>query len=241
MLDPETKRQSVEWRGQGELRPKKSRILKSRNKVLLVAFLDNKSIVHHEYLPAGQTVIKEIDSKKRPDKLNNSDWILHHNNARPHTAHLVTSFLAKNGTQILSQPPYFPDIAPNYFLLFPKLKAVLKGRHFDNRDDILENSLLALKSIPKEANKYCFDNREKRWRWWVKKGRITLKKWQAIYSSQPIRASLVANLIKVLNRAPFIRLCWVHRPTGINGNELADCAAKIAATSVLPHSYSTLP
>ncbi|UYV84059.1 hypothetical protein LAZ67_X001016 [Cordylochernes scorpioides] len=58
--DPETKRQSAEWRGQGEPRLKKSRILKSRNKVLLVAFLDNKGIVHHEYLPAGQTVIKEM-------------------------------------------------------------------------------------------------------------------------------------------------------------------------------------
>ncbi|UYV73991.1 hypothetical protein LAZ67_11001742 [Cordylochernes scorpioides] len=158
--DPETKRQTAEWRGQGEPRPKKSRILKSRNKVLLVAFLDNKGIVHHEYLPAGQTVIKEM-----PEKWTNGDWILHHDNARPHTAHLVTSFLAKNGTEILPQPPYSPDIAPNDFFLFPKLKAVLKGRHFDTREDIIEKSLLALKSIPKEAYKNCFDNWEKRWRW----------------------------------------------------------------------------
>ncbi|UYV62702.1 hypothetical protein LAZ67_2001617, partial [Cordylochernes scorpioides] len=97
--DPETKRQSAEWRGQGEPRPKISRILKSRNKVLLVAFLDNKGIVHHEYLPAGQTVIKEMYlsilrrlreaiRKKRPEKWTNGDWILHHDNARPHTAHL---------------------------------------------------------------------------------------------------------------------------------------------------------
>ncbi|UYV70821.1 hypothetical protein LAZ67_8000735 [Cordylochernes scorpioides] len=173
--DPETKRQSAEWRGQGEPRPKKSRILKSRNKVLLVAFLDNKGIVHHEYLPAGQTVIKEMYlsilrrlreaiRKKRPEKWTNGDWILHHDNARPHTAHLVTSFLAKNGTEILPQPPYSPDIAPNDFFLFPKLKAVLKGRHFDTREDIIEKSLLALKSIPKEAYKNCFDNWEKRWR-----------------------------------------------------------------------------
>ncbi|UYV70518.1 hypothetical protein LAZ67_7003388 [Cordylochernes scorpioides] len=173
--DPETKRQSAEWRGQGEPRPKKSRILKSRNKVLLVAFLDNKGIVHHEYLPAGQTVIKEINlsilrrlreaiKKKRPEKWTNGDWILHHYNARPHTAHLVTSFLAKNRTEILPQPPYSPDIAPNDFFLFPKLKAVLKGRHFDTREDIIEKSLLALKSIPKEAYKNCFDNWEKRWR-----------------------------------------------------------------------------
>ncbi|UYV69179.1 hypothetical protein LAZ67_6002663 [Cordylochernes scorpioides] len=56
------------------------------------------------------------------------------------------------------------DIAPNYFFLFPKLKAVLKGRHFDTRDDIIEKSLLALKSIPKELYKNCFDNLGKRWR-----------------------------------------------------------------------------
>ncbi|UYV69058.1 hypothetical protein LAZ67_6002200 [Cordylochernes scorpioides] len=103
--------------------------------------------------------------KKRPEKWTNGGWILHHDNARPHTAHLMTSFLAKNGTQILLQPPYFPDIAPNDFFLFPKLKAVLKGRHFDTRDDIIEKSPLALKSIPKEAYKNCFDNWEKRWRW----------------------------------------------------------------------------
>ncbi|UYV71544.1 hypothetical protein LAZ67_8003658 [Cordylochernes scorpioides] len=142
--------------GQGEPRPKKSRILKSRNKVLLVAFLDNKGIVHHEYLPAGQT---GSDSKKMPEKWPNGDWILHHNNARPHTAHLLT--------KILPQPPYSPGIAPNDFFLFPKLKAVLKGRHFDTRDDIIEKSLLALKSIPKELYKNCFDNLGKRWRWCV--------------------------------------------------------------------------
>ncbi|UYV79829.1 hypothetical protein LAZ67_18000851 [Cordylochernes scorpioides] len=50
------------------------------------------------------------------------------------------------------------DIAPNDFFLFPKLKAVLKGRHFDTRDDIIEKSLLALKSIPKELYENCFDN-----------------------------------------------------------------------------------
>ncbi|UYV81467.1 hypothetical protein LAZ67_20001272 [Cordylochernes scorpioides] len=60
------------------------------------------------------------------------------------------------------------DIAPNDFFLFPKLKAVLKGRHFDTRDDIIEESPLALKSIPKEAYKNCFDNWEKRWRWQVR-------------------------------------------------------------------------
>ncbi|UYV74146.1 SPEG [Cordylochernes scorpioides] len=56
-------------------------------------------------------------------------------------------------------------IAPNDFFLLPKLKAVLKERYFDTRDDIIEKLLLALKSIPKEAYKNCFNNWEKRWRW----------------------------------------------------------------------------
>ncbi|UYV83329.1 K02A2.6-like [Cordylochernes scorpioides] len=173
--DPEWKDKIITgYETWGELSPKKSRLLKSRNKVLLVAFLDKKGIFHHEYLHAGQTVIKdmylgilrrlkEAIRKKRPEKWTNGGWILHHDNARPHTAHLMTSFLAKNGTQILLQPPFFPDIAPNDLFLFPKLEAVLKGRHFDTRDDIIEKSPLALKSIPKEAYKNCFDNWEKRW------------------------------------------------------------------------------
>ncbi|UYV77869.1 hypothetical protein LAZ67_15002625 [Cordylochernes scorpioides] len=137
--DPETKRQSAEWRGQGQT-------------VIKEMYL---SILHR---------LREAIRKKWPEKWTNGDWILHHDNARPHTAHLVTSFLAKNGTEILPQPPYSPDITPNDFFLFPKLKAVLKGRHFDTREDIIEKSLLALKSIPKEAYKNCFDNWEKRWR-----------------------------------------------------------------------------
>ncbi|UYV72689.1 hypothetical protein LAZ67_10000308 [Cordylochernes scorpioides] len=166
--DPETKHQSAEWRCQGELRPKKSRLLKSRNKVLLVAFFwIKRAFFITRYVFGHSSPSKGSDSKKRPEKWTNGGWILHHDNARPHTAHLMTSFLAKNGTQILLQPPYFPDIAPNDFFLFPKLKAVLKGRHFDTRDDIIEKSPLALKSIPKEAYKNCFDNWEKRWRWCV--------------------------------------------------------------------------
>ncbi|UYV76155.1 hypothetical protein LAZ67_13002887 [Cordylochernes scorpioides] len=136
--DPETKPQSAEWRGQ--------------------------TVIKEMYLGILRRLREAIRKKKGLKKWTNGGWILHHDNARPHTAHLMTSFLAKNGTQILLQPPYFPDIAPNDFFLFPKLKAVLKGRHFDTRDDIIEKSPLALKSIPKEAYKNCFDNLEKRWR-----------------------------------------------------------------------------
>ncbi|UYV79282.1 CLCN3 [Cordylochernes scorpioides] len=57
--DLETKRQSMGWKGKDKPRTKKSRIFKSKNKVLLVAFFDMKGIVHYEYLEEGQTINKE--------------------------------------------------------------------------------------------------------------------------------------------------------------------------------------
>ncbi|UYV60179.1 CLCN3 [Cordylochernes scorpioides] len=57
--DPETKRQSMEWKGKEEPRTMKSRLCKSKNKVLLVTFFDIKGIVHYEYLEEGQTINKE--------------------------------------------------------------------------------------------------------------------------------------------------------------------------------------
>ncbi|UYV67266.1 hypothetical protein LAZ67_5000086 [Cordylochernes scorpioides] len=162
--DPETKPQSAEWR---DPKNPETRCCWSLFRITRALFITSIFLQAKQLLRKCIRRLREAIRKKRPEKWTNGGWILHHDNARPHTAHLMTSFLAKNGTQILLQPPYFPDIAPNDFFLFPKLKAVLKGRHFDTREDIIEKSSLALKSIPKEAYKNCFDNWEKRWRWCV--------------------------------------------------------------------------
>ncbi|UYV65139.1 K02A2.6-like [Cordylochernes scorpioides] len=53
------------------------------------------------------------------------------------------------------------DIAPNDFFLFPKLKAVLKGRHFDTREDIIEKSLLIQ---PPETFDFSTPNEWPKWR-----------------------------------------------------------------------------
>jgi hypothetical protein len=48
---------------------------------------------------------------------------------------------------VLEHPPYSPDLAPSDFILFPKIKKILKGRHFDI-DDIRSNTTADLKVIP---------------------------------------------------------------------------------------------
>ncbi|XP_026333857.1 protein GVQW3-like [Hyposmocoma kahamanoa] len=54
--DPETKRMSAEWHTSASPRPKKARMSKSRVKYMLIVFFDVRGVVHHEFVPQGQTV-----------------------------------------------------------------------------------------------------------------------------------------------------------------------------------------
>ena len=54
--DPETKRQSRQWRSVSSPRPKKSRMQRSQVKVMLITFFDHQGMVHRELVPQGQTV-----------------------------------------------------------------------------------------------------------------------------------------------------------------------------------------
>jgi hypothetical protein len=50
-----------------------------------------------------------------------------------------------------------PDLAPSVTFLFPKKKEILRGRHFDDIDDIRSNRMAALKAIPQNQLQNCFE------------------------------------------------------------------------------------
>jgi hypothetical protein len=52
----------------------------------------------------------------------------------------VREFSASKQTTVLEHPPYLEDLAPNDFFLFPNINEILKGRHFDDIDDIRSSS-----------------------------------------------------------------------------------------------------
>ena len=54
--DPTTKRQSAEWKSPASPKGKQVRLQKSKVKTMLVCFYDSKGIIHHEFVPKGQTV-----------------------------------------------------------------------------------------------------------------------------------------------------------------------------------------
>jgi len=135
--DSETKRQSMQWKTQNSLRPKKARMSRSHVKNMLVCFFDHKGIVHCEFIAQGQTVnqqcymelltrLRESVRRKKP-RLWPDKWILHHDNAPAHDALRVRGFLAKNSITKMDHPPYSPDLAPCDFWLFPKLKKCPEG------------------------------------------------------------------------------------------------------------------
>ena len=86
-----------------------------------------------------------------------------HDNAPSRSSLIVTEFLAKHGTKVISQTPFLTDLAPCDFFLFPKLKYPLRGMRHERIEAIKINSLRELKAIPAEAYKKLMENWINRW------------------------------------------------------------------------------
>jgi len=110
--DPETKAQSSQWKHPSSPSPKKARQVCSNVKVLLTVFFNSRGVVHREYAPQGQTVIKEYYEgvichlrnavrRKRLDLWAAKTWQLHHDNAPAHSLHLIQGFLAKHNIPLI--------------------------------------------------------------------------------------------------------------------------------------------
>jgi hypothetical protein len=123
--DIETKTQSSQWVGKWSPRTKKGRRSRSNVKEVLIRFFDGKGVVHHEFVPRGQTVsgqfylerLREAERRERSEGWRNKTWMLHHNNA-PHTSLPIREFLAKHETTVVPKPPYSRDLAPAAFFFF---------------------------------------------------------------------------------------------------------------------------
>ena len=133
---------------------------------------------HYEFVPIEQTVnqvyylevlkrLREEFRRKRPGLFANNSWILHRDNAPARTALSVREFSATKQITVLEHPAYSPNLAPNDFFLFSKIKEILKGRHFDDIDDIRSNTTAALKAIPQKHLQNCFEGWTKHWQWCI--------------------------------------------------------------------------
>ena len=72
-------------------------------------------------------------------------------------------FLTTKQITVLEHPAYSPDLDPSDFFLFPKIKKILKGRHFDDINGIRSNTTAALKAIAQNHFQNCFEVWTRRW------------------------------------------------------------------------------
>lgn len=171
--DPETKVQGSQWKSPSAPRAKKARQSGSSIKVMLIVFFDLDGIVLAEFVPRNTTVNSEYYKGllerlindvcvKRPEKWA-SGFILHHSSAPYHTSLLVQQCLSDENITVCPHPPYSSDLAPCDFWLFPKVKAAMRGKHFESIQDIKEAVTAQLDTLTKEDFQHCFAEWQERW------------------------------------------------------------------------------
>ena len=55
---------------------------------------------------------------------------------RVHTCKVPMDAVERNGYALIPHPAYSPDLAPNDFFLFPKMKKDIHGCHFQSQEEI---------------------------------------------------------------------------------------------------------
>lgn len=148
--DPENKFESSAWLPAGAPCPTKALRARSQRKMMLTAFFDSCGAVHLEFSEerintdsyiATLRRLREAIRKKCPgmwkggvDGQTDREFILQHNNASCHTSNRTLAFLFDQ--DMLSHPPYSPDLAPCDFWLFPLLKSKLQGVRHRNLQEL---------------------------------------------------------------------------------------------------------
>lgn len=111
-------------------------------KIMLCIWWDQLGVVYYELLQPGETITGEryrtqlmrlsrALKEKRPQYFERHDKvILQHDNARPHVAQVVKTYLETLKWEVLPHPPYSPDIAPSDYHLFRSMAHGLADQHF---------------------------------------------------------------------------------------------------------------
>lgn len=146
-FEPELKRQSAEWIGQGSPRPVKAIRARAAIKVMHITFFDKKGILFDHAVPPRTTVngdyylnilrtgLRQAIRRKRPELIDGK-IILLQDNAGPHRKKEVLEAMESWGWEVLAHPPYSPDLSPCDFFLFPRVKESLRGVRFEDADAI---------------------------------------------------------------------------------------------------------
>ncbi|CAH2005046.1 unnamed protein product [Acanthoscelides obtectus] len=101
-------------------------------------------------LPEVITELRKINPERR--------IILHQDNASSHTAQKTRQYLTEESVELLVYPPYSPDLSPNDFFTFPKIKNSLRGQRFQSPEEAVDALKNAVLDLPANEWNKCFEN-----------------------------------------------------------------------------------
>ncbi|CAG5008678.1 unnamed protein product [Parnassius apollo] len=144
--DPQSKRESMEWRYKGGKSPRKAKVQQSTKKlmctifwdfqgILMLDFKERNTVVNGEYYASLIYKLRDKIKEKRRGKLSKGVLLLH-GNAPVHTAGVSKDAVRQCGFTEVQHPPYSPDMAPSDYYLFPNLKRDLRGTKFSSDEEL---------------------------------------------------------------------------------------------------------
>ncbi|GFX27341.1 histone-lysine N-methyltransferase SETMAR [Trichonephila clavipes] len=108
--------------------------LGSKGRIVVRVYASRTTINADRYCETLNKLRRAIQNKRRG--MLTKGVRFHHDNARPHTANRTTALVERFGWEMVSHPPYSPDLAPSDFHLFPELKKNLGGTQFQTDEEV---------------------------------------------------------------------------------------------------------
>lgn len=143
----DNRRRSAQWLNHDECPRQFPKPMSHPKKIMVSVWWSASGLIHHSFLKIGETItaeryVREIDEmheklrQKQPALVNRRGPILLHDNARPHIANITREKLHDLGYETLDHAPYSPDLAPTDFYLFKQLELFMRGKRFQNEEDV---------------------------------------------------------------------------------------------------------
>ena len=141
---------------------------------MLTLFWDERGVILEHYLLRRNTVTSAMYAdllknhlhpaiKSKPHELLNTDVLLQHDNAWPHTTRSTVATIQDLSLECLPQTLYLPDLAPSDFHVFGPLKEAMGGMSFRSDEEVQQAVHEWLHSQPKDFFSRGIHAIPKRW------------------------------------------------------------------------------
>uniref|UniRef100_A0A3Q0QTS4 Histone-lysine N-methyltransferase SETMAR n=1 Tax=Amphilophus citrinellus TaxID=61819 RepID=A0A3Q0QTS4_AMPCI len=120
-FEPEIKWQSMQWKHPSSPPPKKAKVVSSAGKVMSLFSGMQKA------LQSSQNCLQKL--KK--------GVLFHQNNAPAHKSMVAMAAVCNCGFELVDHPPYFPDLAPSHYFVFPNMKNHLAAKQYRTNNEVI--------------------------------------------------------------------------------------------------------